>query len=285
MCIGTSPRPQRGWLPQRALILAALSRATLDPWFSNLRISPPGTFLHPPVSIPSRSGKIRNRGFVVADTTVGLAFNPVAEQNPSADAMWLLEGLRAGAEDAFEALITRYQQPVYNLVYRLMDDPADTNDVVQEVFLKVFRNVGAFRGNSSLKTWIYRIAVNEAYNQRRWFSRHRRKEVGLEEDEENSRSWQDVLCDPALSPFDVAAGHEARELVENALTKVNPLFRAAVVLRDIEDFSYEEISEVLQVSIGTVKSRILRGRDALRKSLEIQLEPGLDRNWKAQPVD
>lgn len=221
----------------------------------------------------------------MAEMTAGMAINSVAEQSPPVDPVWLLEGLRAGSEDAFEALIARFQQPVYNLVYRLVDDPADTNDVVQEVFLKVFRNVGSFRGNSSLKTWIYRIAVNEAHNQRRWFSRHRRKEVGLEDDEENSRNWQDVLSDPGRSPFDVVASQEARELVEHALTGVNKTFRTAVVLRDIEDLSYEEISEVLQISLGTVKSRILRGRDALRKSLEVQLEPALDRSWKTQPVE
>ena len=81
----------------------------------------------------------------------------------------LIEGLRTGKEQAYEALIQRYQQPVYNLIFRLLNDPADANDVVQEVFLKVFRNVGSFRGQSSLKTWVYRIAVNEAHNHRRWF--------------------------------------------------------------------------------------------------------------------
>ena len=204
-------------------------------------------------------------------------------QVPAGDPPWLVEGLRSGEERAYEALITRYQQPVYNLVYRLMADPADSSDVVQEVFLKVFRSISSFRGNSSLKTWIYRIAVNEAYNQRRWFSRHKRKEIGLEIEDEGVQPLQEVLSDPGRSPFDLAAGRETRALVEAALTEVNPAFRAAVVLRDMEDMNYEEIAEVLQISIGTVKSRILRGREAVRKSLAGRLEPGPDLSWRAQP--
>lgn len=209
-------------------------------------------------------------------TETSIPIDARSEADAPSEPLWLIEGLRAGSEDAYEALITRFQQPVYSLVYRLLDDPGDSSDVVQEVFLKVFRNVGSFRGKSSLKTWIYRIAVNEAHNHRRWFSRHRKKQVGLETEEEGNRSWQEVLSDPARSPFDLAADQETREMVEQALTSVNPVFRAAVVLRDLEDMNYEEIAEVLQVSLGTVKSRILRGREALRKGLEGRLETGSD---------
>jgi RNA polymerase sigma-70 factor (ECF subfamily) len=164
----------------------------------------------------------------------------------------------------------RFQQPVYNLVSRLMSDPSDSSDVVQEVFLKVFRNVGAFRSQSSLKTWIYRIAVNEAHNHRRWFVRHRRQEVGLERDD-CELSYQNTLSDPGRSPFDLAANREAHELIEAALEELNPAFRTAVVLRDIEGLSYEEIAEILQIHLGTVKSRIMRGREALRKALMVRL--------------
>ncbi len=92
----------------------------------------------------------------------------------------LMEGLREGAEWAYEELIARFQQPVYALALRLLSGQSEACDVVQEVFLKVFRNIGSFRGQSSLKTWIYRITVNEAHNVRRWFSRHRRREVELD---------------------------------------------------------------------------------------------------------
>jgi RNA polymerase sigma-70 factor (ECF subfamily) len=148
--------------------------------------------------------------------------------------------------------------------------------VVQEVFLKVFRNVVHFRGQSSLKTWIFRIAINEAHNQRRWFFRHRHREVGIEDQQEDSGSRGDILADSAPSPFDYALDRERQVMIEAALTRINPTFRAAVVLRDIVDLSYEEIADVLQISLGTVKSRILRGREALREELEKKLQ--------AQPV-
>ena len=217
----------------------------------------------------------------MADTTVGLHLDAVILSFPEEDA--LVTALCQGEEQAYEILIQRYQQPVYNLVCRLMSDPADASDIVQEVFLKVFRNIGKFRGNSSLKTWIYRIAVNEAYNHRRWFSRHLRREVALAADTD-APSYADSLADPSRTPYDLAADRETRALVEAALENLNPKFRAAVVLRDIEDLSYEEIAVVLEVSLGTVKSRILRGREALRKVLEGRLEPEARMPWSAQPV-
>jgi RNA polymerase sigma-70 factor (ECF subfamily) len=217
----------------------------------------------------------------VADTTVGLHLDACVFSVPEEDA--LVTALCQGADDAYEILLQRYQQPVYNLVYRLMNDPSDASDIVQEVFLKVFKNIGSFRGNSSLKTWIYRIAVNEAYNHRRWFSRHQRREVALGP-EEGLRTYADSLADTSRTPFDQAADHETFALVEAALEKLNPKFRAVVVLRDIEDLSYEEIAAVLDVSIGTVKSRILRGREALRKILEGRLEPQANVHWSPQPL-
>ena len=195
----------------------------------------------------------------------------------------LLTGLCQGDDQAYEILIQRYQQPVYNLVCRLMNDPSDAADIVQEVFLKVFRNIRSFRQGSSLKTWIYRIAVNEAYNHRRWFSRHQRQEVALAPDD-GAQAYADSLADPGRTPFDQAADHETRALVERALENLNPKFRAAVVLRDIEDLSYEEIAAVLDVSLGTVKSRILRGREALRKVLEGRLETEASVHWSPQPL-
>jgi len=179
--------------------------------------------------------------------------------------------LRLGSEAAYETLIVRFQQPVFNLVCRLIGDGGEASDIVQEVFLKIFRSIGAFRGQSSLRTWIYRITVNEAYNHRRWFSRHQRQEIGMAE-EERGRAIEATLCDHSRSPFELAADHEERTLLEEALEGLNPKFRAAVVLRDIEDLSYEEIASVLDISLGTVKSRILRGREGLRRALATRLE-------------
>lgn len=217
----------------------------------------------------------------MADTTVGLHLDGCFFSLPEEDA--LIASLCQGSEEAYEILIQRYHQPVYNLVYRLVDDPSEACDVVQEVFLKVFRKIRAFRANSSLKTWIYRIAVNEAYNHHRWCARHQRQEVTLD-CEDGTTGYAEQLTDPARSPFEEAANRETRILLETALEKLNPKFRAAVVLRDIEDLSYEDIASVLEISLGTVKSRIMRGREALRKILEEQQEPGTRLHWSSQPL-
>ncbi len=188
------------------------------------------------------------------------------------DDLRLVEALRCGEEQAYEELLHRFQQPVYALAFRLLDDPAGASDVVQEVFLKVFRSIGRFRGQSTLKTWIYRITVNEAHNARRWFFRHRRREVDLDSGPEDTRDWKENIPDESRTPFEQAFGSEQRLMVEDALEKINPIFREAVVLRDISDLSYEEVAEILGVSLGTVKSRILRGREALREELAGSLE-------------
>lgn len=194
----------------------------------------------------------------------------------------LIESLRAGAESAYEELLARFQQPVYALCVRLLDDEGDASDVVQEVFLKVFRNIARFRGQSSLKTWIYRITVNEAHNARRWFFRHRRREVELDTDPGEARNWQESIPDDRRSPFDEVFDHEQASLIQTALEQINPAFRAAVVLRDITGLSYEEIAEILGVSLGTVKSRILRGREALREELK-EGNPRLRRPFRLVP--
>lgn len=217
----------------------------------------------------------------MADIRVGFEFDsalgvaptaiPCASPADSEEGL-LIERLQRGEEAAYEGLIDRFQHPVYSLVYRLMADPTDASDVVQEVFLKVFRNIGNFKSKSSLKTWIYRIAVNEAHNHRRWFTRHKRREVGLESEVDGVTDYEAILPDQGRSPYQLAADHEARKLIEDCLKHLNPTFRQAVVLRDVEDLSYEEIAEVLETSLGTVKSRILRGREALRKALAGRLQ-------------
>src|SRR5437773_2238220 len=180
--------------------------------------------------------------------------------------------LKAGSEDAYAWLVGEFHQPVYGLVYRILTDPADAADTTQEVFLKVFRGMKQFHGESSLKTWIYRIAIHEASNRRRWWFRHKSKETSMEQNESASEQHfsQEVssaLIDHQKSPFEMVADHEVQGRVEQELRKVAEPYRTAIVLRDIEELSYEEIAEITQVSLGTVKSRITRGRDALRKRL------------------
>lgn len=208
-----------------------------------------------------------------AENEFGQAGGPDAAEWPGFGAEErLLERLRAGDDAAYEALLERFQTPVYQLVQRLIDDPNEAGDVVQDVFLKVFRGVAGFRGQSSMKTWIYRIAVNEAHNRRRWFSRHRKAEVVLDGDQEGSNRIE-LLSDRGRTPYDWTLNGEMRTAIEEALEGLNPVFRSAVILRDMEDLSYEEIADILDVSIGTVKSRILRGREALRRALMDKLEP------------
>ncbi len=179
--------------------------------------------------------------------------------------------LRAGSEEAYAWLIGEFHQPIYGLVYRIVNDPADAADTTQEVFLKVFRGIKHFHGESSLKTWIYRIALHEAANRRRWWFRHKAQETPIDPiatgDYEFSGSGEDRLVDPGESPFEKFAHTEVRAAVAQALQQVPEPYRTALILRDLEDMSYDEIAEVLSISLGTVKSRITRGRDALRKKL------------------
>jgi RNA polymerase sigma-70 factor, ECF subfamily len=180
--------------------------------------------------------------------------------------------LKAGSEAAYAWLIGEFQQPVYGLVYRVVNDPADAADTTQEVFLKVFRGMKHFHGESSLKTWIYRIALHEAANRRRWWFRHKAKETSIEPAETErsgmaESALQAALTDPADSPFDNVAHREVKRRVEQELRKVPEPYRTTLILRDLEEMSYEEIAEVLEISLGTVKSRLTRGREALRQRL------------------
>ncbi len=180
--------------------------------------------------------------------------------------------LKAGSEEAFAWLIGQYHQPVYSLIARSLQDPSDAADITQEVFLKVFRGMGSFHGEASLRTWIYRIALREASNQRRWWSRHKRQETTIEaetdaQEDGEALCLKDTLFTSDASPYDQAAQAEARRRVEAALHQVPEPFRAVVILREIEGFGYEEIAEILDTQLGTVKSRLMRGRAALRAAL------------------
>ena len=179
----------------------------------------------------------------------------------------LVTELQAGSESAFDYLVTYYHASVYNLVYGILSDAADAADVTQEVFLRVFRGIRGFRRGSSLKTWLYRVSVRQALNHRRWCWRHHRNQVSLDATAETGNSSLE-LEDAEATPFEQAATHELQATVRRALAQVPALFRSALILRDLEGLSYEEIAEVLEVGIGTVKSRILRGRRMLKEILD-----------------
>ena len=194
------------------------------------------------------------------------------QTGPPDEQAGLVRRLKCRSTEAFDELLDCYQGPVYGFVYRLLDHSADAADVTQEVFLKVFRKIDDFRGDCTLKTWVYRIAVNEASNRRRWFKRHRRNETSME-DENGVQRW-DWLRDPSASPFDTLQQRERSDLVQDALRDLDERLRAAVVLRDLEGLSYNEIADALEISLGTVKSRILRGREALKVALERRMAAG-----------
>jgi RNA polymerase sigma-70 factor (ECF subfamily) len=187
------------------------------------------------------------------ETTMGNLASAIGVRPEEAS---IIAELKAGSEEAYSWLIAHYHQPIYSLVYRILHDSADAADTTQEVFLKAYRGMKRFHGQSSLKTWLYRIAIHEASNQRRWWFRHKGRETTME------------LADPGESPFENAIHEEVRAKVEAELRNVAEPYRTVVVLRDIEGLAYEEIAEVLEVSLGTVKSRLMRGRGALKRRLE-----------------
>lgn len=186
----------------------------------------------------------------------------------------LVTGLQAGSDEAFDYLVTYYHASVHNLVYGILGDSTDAADVTQDVFVRVFRGIHGFRRSSSLKTWLYRVAVRQALNHRRWCWRHHRQQVSIDGDEEG-RNNRLELTDAKATPFEECAAHELQAKVRKALATVPPKFRSAVILRDLEGLAYEEIAEVLDVSVGTVKSRILRGRRILKENLEPLLRSGV----------
>jgi RNA polymerase sigma-70 factor (ECF subfamily) len=181
----------------------------------------------------------------------------------------LVEELRAGSEEAFAWLITRYHQPIYSLLARTVHNSADAADLTQEVFVKVFRGIHGFQGQSSLRTWIYRIALREASNQRRWWIRHQQQEIPMEQemtpgDYGKPVQLKDMLVDPSESPYETVLHEENRVRVEEALRQVPEPFRTTLILRDIEGFVYEEVAAIQGVNLGTVKSRLVRGRACLK---------------------
>jgi RNA polymerase sigma-70 factor, ECF subfamily len=199
--------------------------------------------------------------------TLGNVASAIAVRSEEAS---IVAELKAGSEEAYNWLIARYHQPIYSLVYRILTDPSDAADTTQEVFLKVFRGMNRFNGDCSLKTWLYRIAIHEASNQRRWWFRHKSRETSMERQDEDGNSYGlcDTLPDTNESPLEILAHEEVRARVEQELKQISEPYRTTVVLRDIEGLAYDEIAEVLQVSLGTVKSRLIRGREALKKRLE-----------------
>jgi RNA polymerase sigma-70 factor (ECF subfamily) len=185
----------------------------------------------------------------------------------SQDEAELVTELQGGSGEAFDWLVTHYSAPVFGLVAGMVSESSDAADITQDVFFKAFRGIRSFRRGSSLKTWLYRIAIREALNHRRWLWRHHREQDSIDIEPADGHASHEIEDDRG-TPFDQAASHEVQQAVRQALLKVPEVFRGAVILRDLEGMSYEEVAEVLAVTVGTVKSRILRGRRILREVLD-----------------
>lgn len=185
----------------------------------------------------------------------------------------LIARLKAGELAAFEELVEEYQPLVYALAYRILNDGEDARDAAQETFLKIYRHFAHFRGEASLKTWICRIAINQARSSERWWRRRFRKEtVSLDTPlgfgDEDEKAPGDYLPSNTASPESETLQRERGRQLERALVELKKDFRIAVILRDIEGLSYEEIAYVTGANVGTVKSRIARGREMLRAAVE-----------------
>jgi RNA polymerase sigma-70 factor (ECF subfamily) len=185
-----------------------------------------------------------------------------------ADAAYI-EKLRAGDADAFDKLVTRYSNDIFSLLFRLTSDHEEASDLTQDTFLRALKAIGGFRGESDLKTWLYRIAINESRNRFRWWKRRRReKTVSLDESLGNTESsYQDILASASSSPEDDALRRERESILQKALGELPAIYREPIVLFDIEGLSYDEICKALELNSGTLKSRLARGRQELKKRL------------------
>jgi RNA polymerase sigma-70 factor (ECF subfamily) len=177
----------------------------------------------------------------------------------------LVQRCAVGEEIACAELVAEHQRMVVQLAMNLLGDREEALDLSQEVFLRVFRTIHRFRGQSSLRTWIYRIAVNQARNRHRfWRRRHRADQVSLDQ---HIATHGDLLSGGETTPDRVLAQKELAERLQRALDRLPFDQRTAIVLREVDGLSYEEIAFSLGVAVGTVKSRLTRARQALRHEL------------------
>ena len=195
------------------------------------------------------------------------------------DEKQLIRRLRRGDEQAFRYLVLNYQSQIYNLCYRLLGAQGEAEDIAQEVFIKCFQFINKFRGKSSLRTWLYRVAVNQCKNRLKYLNR---RGQGSTKSFENTaeRAWSETgrqlptLGEPAPSPDQVIDGQRAQRRVQQALLAVDPALKELLVLRDVQGLAYGDIIKITGLPRGTVKSRLHRARGELRRVyLELEEQP------------
>ena len=208
---------------------------------------------------------------------------PVYRDRSETDEASIVADLKAGSEEAYTWLVREFRPPVFSIVRRIVDGRADVSDATQEIFLKIFRGIQHFQGGSSLKTWIHRIALREAFNQVRWWSRHSARETSIDS-LSNVTEWMENVD---ASPLDDMMLKQIRSVVRLELSRVSEPYRTALVLRDIEGLSYGEIARITCVPVGSVRSRLSRGRSVLRNRLSrmsISLVGDGGSNSRSEPV-
>lgn len=193
----------------------------------------------------------------------------VVESRSLAEAEFI-ERLKRGDAAAFEELVAERSGEIYGLLFRLTENSEEARDLTQETFLRTFQNIGRFRGEADLRTWIYRIAINQARNRWRWWRRRSRDStVSLDAPQGNSdQPLMATLAESSANPEQNTLAHERELALRAALRKLSHAYKETVILRDIEGFTYEEIAATLGINVGTVKSRLARGRQELRRKLE-----------------
>lgn len=186
----------------------------------------------------------------------------------------LIARLVARDERAFNELVQAYGRRVSGLVFRMLGNRAEAEDLTQEVFVQVFKAIGTFRGDSKLSTWIYRIAVNLCKNRTKYLKvRHAGEQDELEAVAERVPLGEATRANVAQieRPDEAMAGRQVEKIVQDAIARIDPTFRECLVLRDVEELSYEEIGEITGLPPGTVKSRIFRARAQLKEMVEREL--------------
>ena len=193
----------------------------------------------------------------------------VADSRSPAESEFI-ERLKQGDAAAFEELVAARSGEIYGLLFRFTENTEEARDLTQETFLRAFQNIGSFRGEADLRTWIYRIAINQARNRWRWW-RRRSRDLTVSLDATIGGSDQPLmatLAESSANPEQNTLAHERELVLQGALRKLGNSYRETVILRDIEGFTYEEIAATLDINVGTVKSRLARGRQELRRKLE-----------------
>ncbi|HWQ30639.1 MAG TPA: sigma-70 family RNA polymerase sigma factor [Negativicutes bacterium] len=183
----------------------------------------------------------------------------------------LVKKSQTGDIESFELLISSYDKKAYNIAYRVMGNEEDAKDMAQEALLRVFRSIKDFKGQSSFSTWLYRIVTNVCLDELRRRKNDKHISIDSTVQTENGEMHME-LCSDKETPESVYERVEQRELIKKAIQELNDEYRSVIVLRDIQGFSYDEISTMLECSLGTVKSRINRARSMLREKLKTSME-------------